>query len=47
MDILPRLIRYRDAPAYLGMDPNRFNKEVRPFVAEIRIGKQGVAFDPG
>jgi hypothetical protein len=27
------------------MDPNRFNKEVRPFVPEVRIGTQGIAFD--
>jgi integrase len=41
----PRLLRFRDAPAYLGMDKNRFNREVRPSVAEIRIGVQGIAFD--
>jgi hypothetical protein len=41
----PRFIRLRDAPAYLGMDRNRFNAEVRPFLVEIPIGKQGVAFD--
>jgi len=23
--ITPRIIRFRDAPAYLGMDRNRFN----------------------
>jgi uncharacterized protein YdiU (UPF0061 family) len=27
------------------MDKNRFNKEVRPYVPEIKIGTQGVAFD--
>ncbi len=43
--LLPRLIRLRDAPAYLGMDRNRFNAEVRPLLTEIPIGKQGVAFD--
>jgi len=43
--LLPRLIRLRDAPHYLGMDRNRFNAEVRPFVTEIRIGIQGIAFD--
>jgi hypothetical protein len=26
----PRFIRLRDAPCYLGMDKNRFNREVRP-----------------
>jgi hypothetical protein len=44
-EILPRLIRLRDAPHYLGMDPNRFNAEVRPYLIEIPIGKQGIAFD--
>ena len=43
--LLPRLIRFRDAPFYLGMDRNRFNREVRPFITNIRIGKQGIAFD--
>ena len=43
--ITPRLIRLRDAPLYLGMDKNRFNREVRPYVALIRIGTQGIAFD--
>ena len=43
--ILPRIIRLRDAPAYLGMDKNRFNAEVRPCLHEQRMGKQGVAFD--
>ena len=43
--LLPRLLRFRDAPSYLGMDRNRFNAEVRPYVTVIRIGRQGVAFD--
>ena len=43
--ILPRLLRLRDAPAYLGMDRNRFSNEVRPFVTTIPVGKQGIAFD--
>ena len=43
--ILPRLIRFRDAPVYLGMDKNRFNREVRHQLTEIPIGKQGIAFD--
>jgi hypothetical protein len=45
LHIAPRVIRFKDAPAYLGMDRNRFNAEVRPYVTEIRMGKQGVAFD--
>jgi len=43
--IAPRLLRMRDAPAYLGMDKNRFNSEVRPFLTEIPLGKQAIAFD--
>jgi hypothetical protein len=42
---LPRFIRLRDAPTYLGMDKNRFNREVRPLLAVIPIGTQGIAFD--
>ena len=41
----PRIIRLRDAPNYLGMDRNRFNAEVRPFLTEIPIGVQGIGFD--
>jgi predicted DNA-binding transcriptional regulator AlpA len=44
-NIIPRIIRIRDAPFYLGMDKNRFNKEVRPSLTEIKIGTQGIAFD--
>lgn len=43
--VTPRLIRFKDAPRYLGMDRHCFNREVRPHMAEIRIGKQGIAFD--
>lgn len=45
MKIIPRLIRLRDAPAYLGMDRNRFNAEVRPRLTEIFFGSHGVGFD--
>jgi hypothetical protein len=41
----PRVIRLRDAPAYLGMDKNRFNDEVRPQIPEVPIGGHGVGFD--
>jgi len=43
--LVPRLIRLRDAPYFFGMDKNRFNREIRPLLTEIRIGKQGRAFD--
>jgi hypothetical protein len=42
---LPRIVRFRDAPAYLGMDRNRFNAEVRPYLTELPIGSQGIGFD--
>jgi hypothetical protein len=42
---LPRFVRLRDAPNYLGMDRNRFNRIVRPHIVAIPIGKQGIAFD--
>jgi hypothetical protein len=42
---LPKLIRLKEASLYLGMDKNRFNKEVRPELIEIPIGSQGIAFD--
>ncbi len=43
--LLPRLVRLRDAPAYLGMDRNRFNRDIRPHLTRIPIGQQGIAFD--
>lgn len=43
--LLPRLIRLRDAPTYLGMDRHRFNNDVRPSLVEIPMGTQGIAFD--
>jgi hypothetical protein len=43
--ILPRIVRFRDAPSYVGMDRNRFNAEVRPNLTEIPIGTQGIGFD--
>lgn len=45
VQLLPRFIRLRDAPAYLGMDRHRFNAEVRPRILEIPVGIQGIAFD--
>ena len=44
-EVSPRFIRLRDAPRYLGMDKNRFNREVRPALTNLPIGVQGVAFD--
>ena len=41
----PRVLRQRDAPAYLGMNERIFNKDIRPHLTEIRIGKRGVGYD--
>ena len=43
--ITPRLIRFRDAPGYLGMSRAAFNELVRRFVTEAPLGKQGILFD--
>lgn len=40
-----RLIRHRDAPGYLGMDKNKFRREVKPYVTVIPLGKRAVAYD--
>jgi len=44
-DLIPRVIRMRDAPRYVGMDRHNFTKLVRPYLVEIPIGLQGIAFD--
>ncbi|UQS13015.1 hypothetical protein [Pseudomonas sp. HS6] len=41
----PRIIRAKQAPGYLGMCRDVFNKSVRPYVREFPIGQQGVGFD--
>lgn len=41
----PRILRASAAPAYLGMCRTEFNKIVRPYVREFRIGVQGIGFD--
>jgi hypothetical protein len=43
--VLPRFIRVRDAPPYVGMARGEFNEVVRPYLTEIPIGRQGKAFD--
>lgn len=42
---MPRIIRKRDAPFYLGMCPHVFDELVRPHVTVIPIGKGGIGFD--
>lgn len=43
--VLPRLVRMRDAPSFFAMDRSRFNRDIRPYLTEIHIGRQGRAFD--
>lgn len=43
--IQPRILRAYQAPGYLGMCRDVFNKTVRPYVREFPIGQQGVGFD--
>jgi len=45
LQITPRILRYRDAPTYLGMDRTKFDTEVRPTITEIPIGARGIGFD--
>jgi hypothetical protein len=45
MEFLPRVIRAKNAHAYLGMDRNRFNREVKPHLIAVPIGVQGLGYD--
>lgn len=45
VSIQPRVIRHRDAAAYLGVNTAFFNKHIRPNLTEVRYGPQMVAFD--
>ncbi len=43
--IPPKVIRLKDAPRYLGMNKNRFNKDIKPIMPIVRIGARGIGFD--
>ena len=45
LSLLPRLIRHRDAPSYLGVDRNRFDRDIRPSLTEVPLGDRAIAFD--
>lgn len=45
MKVIPRVIRAKDAPAYLGMSRSVFDLDVKPHLTIIPIGKQGIGFD--
>lgn len=40
--LMPRVIRASQAHIYLGIDKNKFNKIVRPFVTQVRLSPQSV-----
>ena len=41
---VPVIIRFKNAPSYCGMNRKRFNREVRPLLTLIPIGKSGIGF---
>jgi len=43
--LMPRIVRIKDAPTYLGTNINYFNQYIRPYLTELRIGEKGVGFD--
>ena len=45
MNFLPRIMRPAEAAYYCGMGRTTFERDIRPNVPEIAIGRQGVGFD--
>ena len=43
--VVPRILRIGEAPAYLGMSRDVFDREVRPRLRIIDIGKKGKGVD--
>ena len=43
--VVPRILRIGEAPAYLGMSRDVFDREVRPQLRVIDIGKKGKGVD--
>lgn len=42
---LPRVLRAKSAPGYLGMSREVFNQEVKLYVTVVPIGRQGIGYD--
>lgn len=42
--MIPIIIRMKNAPVYCGMNRKRFNREVRPLLTVVPIGKNGIGF---
>ena len=45
MRVEPRVIRHKDAPTYLGVNVNYFNRNIRPDLLEIQFGPQMIGYD--
>ena len=45
LHLLPRAVRARDAPAYLGVDRNRFNRDFKPFLTIVVMGHKTHCYD--
>ena len=45
MKVEPRVIRHKDAPTYLGVNINYFDKNIRPDITEIKFGPQMIGYD--
>lgn len=45
LHLLPRAVRARDAPAYLGVDRNRFNREFKPLLRIVVLGHRIRCYD--
>ena len=43
-NVTPIIIRIKNAPFYCGMNRKRFNREVRPLLTTVPIGKTGIGF---
>ena len=43
-NLIPAIIRLKNAPFYCGMNRKRFNREVRPLLTIVPIGKKGIGF---
>ena len=42
---VPRVVRLKEVPKHPGMNPDRFNRLVRPYVIQIPIDERGIGFD--
>jgi hypothetical protein len=45
LNFSPRVIRHKDAPTYLGVNINYFDRNIRPDLPEIQFGPQMIGYD--